>query len=194
VDEILAITMRVAQACEQLGLPYVVGGSLASSVHGIPRATQDVDFVVVMGPGHVAAFASALREEFYLDEDAMRDAVARQRSFNVVHLGTYFKADIFVATDDEGSAAQMERGQRLVIESEPEQSLIVASAEDVIAQKLYWYRLGQQTSERQWSDALGVLRVSGPRLELSYLVKAAERLGVLDLLHEAVARAGLELP
>jgi hypothetical protein len=194
VDDIIAITLHVARVCEELGLPYLVSGSLASSLHGIPRATQDVDLVVAMTQNDVAAFVGALRGDFYLDEDAIRTAIERQASFNIVHLGSYFKADVFVAKDDEPSRLQMSRGRRYSLGDDPAQSLLVASAEDVIAQKLYWYALGHRASERQWSDALGVLKVAGPSLDLPYLRRISSLLGVDSLLREAAGTAGIPLP
>jgi hypothetical protein len=101
VDEILDITIAVANAFERIGVPYLVGGSLASSLHGVPRSTLDVDFVAQLDQRSVAAFTEQLRSSFYLDEDAIRDAIERRSSFNLIHLGSFFKADVFVAKDDE---------------------------------------------------------------------------------------------
>ncbi|MGQ0642647.1 MAG: hypothetical protein ACT4P6_18040 [Gemmatimonadaceae bacterium] len=189
MDDILAITLQLAAVCEQLGLQYLVGGSLASSLHGIPRATQDVDFVVTMRQDDVAAFVAALREDFYLDEGAIRAAIERNTSFNVVHLGSYFKADVFVAKDDEPARLQLSRARRYEV---ADRSLVVASPEDVVAQKLFWYALGDRVSERQWADALGVLKVAGPSLDLQYLRRVASLLKVESLLREALEQIGLE--
>jgi hypothetical protein len=191
VDEILEVTLHVVATLEHLGVPYLVGGSLASSLHGIPRATQDVDIVARLTQRDVDGLVTALRNTFYLDEAAIREAVELRSSFNLIHLGTLLKVDIFVAKEDEASRAQMQRRQRYVIEGEPPSELVVASAEDVVAHKLYWYRLGDGVSDRQWSDAIGVLRVTGSRLDLDYLHRAAARLGVEDLLDRALKEAGL---
>jgi len=189
VDEILEITFHVVETFDRLGIPYLVGGSLASSLHGIPRATQDVDLVVRMTHRHVAGLVVALRPAFYLDESAIHDAVEQHASFNLIHLRTLLKADVFVGKDDEASRAQMERRQRYEIGTEPRRALVVASAEDVVAQKLYWFRLGDEVSDRQWSDAIGVLRVGGAGLDLDYLRRAATLLGVEDLLSRALDEA-----
>jgi hypothetical protein len=189
MDEILEITLRVTDACERLGVPYAVVGSLASSLHGIPRATQDVDIVASLTLANASAFANALRGEFYLDDDAIRDAIERRRSFNVVHLTSYFKADVFIPRDDESSRLEMARRQRFVIEETPRREIVVASAEDTIAQKLYWYALGDRVSERQWSDALGVLRVAGSTLDLPYLRRESALLGVDELVEQALRTA-----
>jgi hypothetical protein len=189
VDEILDITFLVVDTFEQLGVPYLIGGSLASSLHGIPRATQDVDIVAGLTPGHVRGLVSSLREAFYLDEQTVREAIEQRASFNLIHLGTYLKVDIFVAKNDPGSRAQMERRQTYEIEGDSPRTLVVASPEDVVAHKLFWYRLGDEVSERQWSDAIGVLRVAGDRLDTEYLRRAAALLGVADLLARALDEA-----
>jgi hypothetical protein len=192
VDEILDITLLVAAACERLGIPYFVGGSLASSLHGIPRATQDVDIVAAIEPRHVEPIIAALRERFYLDPDAVRSAVQEKRSFNVIHLGSYFKADVFVPKDDETSRLQMERRQRFALAGTPLREIVVASPEDVVAHKLYWYALGDEVSERQWLDVLNVLRVSGDTLDWEYLRRAAQLLGVPALLDRALLSVGID--
>jgi hypothetical protein len=103
-----------------------------------------------------------------------------------VHLRSYFKADVFIPRDDESSRLEMVRRQRFVVEETPRREIVVASAEDTVAQKLYWYALGDRVSERQWSDALGVLKVAGPTLDLAYLRHVAAMLGVDELLDRAL--------
>ena len=193
MDDIIAITLRLAGVCEQLGIRYLVGGSLASSLHGIPRATLDVDLVLEIGQHHVAAFVKSLRDDFYLDEEAIRDAIDRKASFNLIDLQCYFKADVFVARDDEPARLQMARSRRYALGDEPGHELVVASPEDVIAQKLYWFQLGDRVSERQWLDALGVLKVAGTRLDLDYLRRVSAMLGVAELLAVVARDAGLDL-
>jgi hypothetical protein len=190
VDEILDITFVVVDTFDRLGIPYLVGGSLASSLYGIPRATQDVDIVARLGRRDVQPLVSALRETFYLDQQAILEAVEQRGSFNLIHLGTFLKVDVFVDKDDEASRAQLERRRRYEIDGDPPRSLVVASPEDVVAHKLYWYRLGDEVSDRQWSDVLGVLRVSGDRLDMEYLRRIATLLGTQDLLERALDEAG----
>jgi len=191
VDEILEITLNVVETFERLGIPCLVGGSLASSLYGIPRATQDVDIVARLTQRDVAGLVAALGDAFYLDEAAIREAVDRRTSFNLIHLQTVLKVDVFVADDDEPSINQMQRRQRLELEEQPGRALVVASAEDVVAQKLYWYRLGDEVSDRQWSDVIGVLRVTGGRLDQQYLRRTAVLLGVHDLLRRALDESGI---
>ena len=191
MDEILDITLFVAAILEELGITYLVGGSLASSLHGIPRATQDVDLVAGIEQEHVPELIAALRDTFYLDEDAIREAVERRASFNLIHLRTLFKVDVFVAGDDPASREQLRRRQRFTIVANPRRDLLVASPEDVIAHKLYWFSLGDEVSERQWLDAVGVLKVGADRLDLAYLRRASQLLDVEELLRRACEQAGL---
>ena len=185
MDEILEITLLVAGTFDRLGVEYVIGGSLASSLHGIPRATLDVDIVARLRTNDIAPFVQALGTFFYLDEDAIRTAVEEHGSFNVISLNSFFKADIFIAKDDAATQLELERGQRITL-GNPPRELRVATAEDVIAQKLFWFSLGDEVSERQWGDAIGVLKVSGPTIDLAYLRRVSRLLGVEGLVERAL--------
>src|SRR3954469_8906609 len=92
----LLVVGKVAAALDSLRIRYVIGGSLASSLHGIPRATLDVDLIAELGAGHAQPLARALEAEFYADAEMISDAIARSASFNVIYLPTMFKADVFV--------------------------------------------------------------------------------------------------
>jgi hypothetical protein len=193
VDEILDITFFVTETFERLGIAYAVGGSLASSLHGIPRSTQDVDIVAAIGQEHVPDLVAAFRDTFYLDEGAIRDAIEQHASFNLIQLQTLLKVDIFVAKDDAASREQMQRRQRFSVGEDPRRDLVVASPEDVVAHKLYWFSLGDEVSDRQWQDALGVLEVGRDRLDLLYLRHIAGLLGVENLLRRACEETGIAL-
>jgi hypothetical protein len=191
LSEPVEVTLQVADTFERLGIPYLVGGSLASSLHGIPRATQDVDMVAGIGLRHVDGFVAALEGTFYVDADMIRDAIRRGTSFNIIHLATMFKVDVFVLGRDELSREEMSRRQIHRVGDPPERELFVASPEDVIVQKLDWYRKGGEISERQWNDLLGVLKVQGERIDVAYLRRWSTAGGTLDLLERALAQAGL---
>ncbi len=192
MEEALAVTLQVIRTLEWLGVPYLVGGSIASSIYGRPRATQDVDVVADLRDEHIPDLIAALRDDFYLDEPAVRDAVGRRSTFNVIHLNTMFKVDVFVAKHDAATAQELARRQPYVPPQSPDTEIALASPEDVVVQKLYWYRLGDHVSERQWSDAMGVLTVRGKDLDREYMHDLAAELGVDDLLIRAFRDAGLD--
>lgn len=191
MDEILEITLYVTETLERLGVPYLVGGSLASSLHGTPRATQDVDLVAELRLQHVPALVAALEETFYVDHEMIRDAIRRRSSFNVIHLETMFKVDVFILKDDPASRQEMERRQVYRILDNPPRDLVIASAEDSILQKLYRYQLGAGVSDRQWNDVLGVMKTQGGQLDMPYLTRTAALLNVEDLFQQACRDAGL---
>ncbi len=191
MDEILEITLYVTETLERLGVPYLVGGSLASSLHGTPRATQDVDLVAELRLHHVSALVAALEETFYVDHEMIRDAIARRSSLNVIHLETMFKIDVFILKDDPASRQEMERRQVYRVLDNPHRDLVIASAEDIIVQKLYWYQLGAGVSDRQWNDVLGVMKTQGGQLDMPYLTHTAALLNVEDLFQQAFRDAGL---
>ncbi|MBW1802310.1 MAG: hypothetical protein JRJ85_16470 [Deltaproteobacteria bacterium] len=190
--EPIQITQQIAQEFESLGIRYLIGGSLASSLHGIPRATNDVDMVADITDEHIPPLVNALESEFYIDAEMIREAIQRRSSFNLIHLATMFKADVFILKSDVMSQEEMTRRGQYHISDIPEQTLFLASAEDVIVHKLYWYRLGEGISERQWADVLGVLQVQGEQLDGPYLERAARRRGVSDLLERALKDARIE--
>ncbi len=152
LSEPVLIVAKLARVFDALGIRYVVGGSLASSIYGIPRATQDVDLVADIRLSHVDAVTGALAGEFYVDPDMIRDAIKRRASFNVVHLATMFKADVFLLQGDSWSREEMARARTEQLDV-PEGKLAVrfASPEDTLLHKLIWYKLGNQISDRQWS-------------------------------------------
>lgn len=185
--EIVAAALPVIETLEALGVRYYVGGSLASSVHGIPRTTLDVDVVAELRPEHVGSFAQRLGEAYYLSQEAIRLAVRERRAFNVIHLATVFKLDVFVSSRDAFQESAMGRAARRSIGGEGGAEAFFASPEDVALHKLHWYRLGDEVSERQWSDVLGVLKAQGDMLDLAYIRSWAEHLRVADLLDRALA-------
>jgi len=179
------VTLLVAAVFRDLSIEYLVGGSVASSVHGMPRATNDVDVVAKITGRHVEPFVAALRDTFYVDGEMIRDAIARRASFNVIHLATMMKVDVFVFDGSELAEEEMRRKRTIEI-AEGEPAVCFASPEDIILQKLEWYRKGAEVSDRQWSDLRSVIVVQGDRLDRDYLRRWATRLGLDVLLERAL--------
>jgi hypothetical protein len=189
-DEAFQVLLVVTRVLDELEVPYVVGGSLASSLHGIPRSTQDADLVAALRTDHIQPFIRGLEGAFYLSLESVEAAVRRCTSFNLIHLKTMIKVDLFVFSGTPLARQEMARRQILPIPGEPTAQLQFASPEDTILQKLLWYRKGGGVSERQWTDILGVIKVQGKTLDLGYLEEWAERVEIEDLLARALADSG----
>jgi hypothetical protein len=185
-NEPIEVTLRVTGVLEELGVPYLIGGSLASTLHGMIRTTQDSDIITGMRPEHISSFVSSLQNEFFIDEEMIDDAIQHHSSFNIIHRATMFKVDIFIPHPRPFQQSQLNRAQRQSFALENEISANFASAEDTILSKLEWYRMGGETSERQWRDILGILKTRAGDLDLEYLKTWAMDLGVTDLLENAL--------
>jgi hypothetical protein len=192
IPEPIAVTLLVIEVLEQLDVAYLVGGSLASTVHGELRTTLDSDLVAELHPEHIAPFVKALESAFYVDEGMIREAFDRRGSFNLIHLETMFKVDVFIPKPRAFDQEQIRRRVRQVVVAEPEIAIYVATAEDTIVAKLEWYRAGGYGSERQWRDVIGVIKVQAERLDTTYLRRWAVTLGVTELLERALAEAGAD--
>jgi hypothetical protein len=184
----------VLRAFDEMGVAHYVGGSVASSALGLPRTTIDADLVAVLKLGHVEGLVARLSGDYYVSGSMIRDAIRRESCFNLIHLATMFKVDVFVAKSRPFDQSALSRiSQEDIGEPEDELRVWLASAEDVVLNKLEWYRLGEEVSERQWLDVQGVLKVQRGRLDLAYLRKWAQPLNVQDLLERALTEAGTHL-
>ena len=191
LDEQTSVLVNVTQTLERLEVPYFIAGSFASNVHGFYRATADADLVADLKLHHIEPFAEALHGEFYLAVEAIRDAVMRRASFNVIHLDTAQKVDVFLLKREFYPLSEMERRCRKRLAPEAAEQAWFASAEDTILAKLDWYRRGGGVSDRQWGDVTGVLKVQAPTLDRDYLRHWAGELALTDLLNRALEESGL---
>ena len=188
-SDLMAALRPVTDALDRLGVRYFIGGSVASSAHGIARASLDVDLVAELEPSHLQPLARQLASAYYMPEEHMRLAVADRRSFNLIHLATMFKIDVFVSKRRPFDRMAVERARPQVFGATDESpSLLVASPEDTVLAKLEWFRRGGETSERQWGDVVGVLKVT-PDADRGYLRHWASELNVSDLLDRAFTEA-----
>jgi hypothetical protein len=176
----------VIQVFDRLGLEYLIGGSVASSLYGIPRSTNDVDLVVALEPRHVAQLIEAFQSEFAIDADTIRKAIDERRPFNLIHSESLVKIDIFVMSAEPWLKQEMVRRRAApLLGVAGGRSAFYASPEDMVLSKLRWFHLGGGVSDRQWLDIVGILRIQGAALDIEYLVHWAEHLGVAALLARA---------
>ena len=185
------ITGKVTRILETLNVRYFITGSLASTVHGMVRTTQDSDIVAELRQEHVETFIQQLVDDFYIDSEMITRAIIQRSSFNIIHKESFFKVDLIIPKDRPYLQQQMSRARRYTISSKPPSEAAVLSPEDTILSKLEWFRAGGDVSERQWRDVLGILEVQAGNLDVDYLRRWAEELGVSDLFDRALLEATL---
>jgi hypothetical protein len=190
MDESLLVTLRIAEVLDDLEVRWFLGGSLASSIHGIPRATLDADIVADLRAPLVSAFLKALGKDWYMEEQSVRDAIMNRSCFNLIHLGSAMKVDIFVPKLRRFEGGQFSRALRIPVAEGSTIKIPVCSAEDIVLAKLEWYRAGGELSDRQWGDILSVLRVNAKNLDLEGMRERAIELAVSDLLASALTQVG----
>jgi hypothetical protein len=174
------VVRSVAAALERVGVEYAVGGIIASGLYGDPRATNDVDFAIRMTADLTPALVEALGPQFEVDEEALRDAIRRRRSWNIFHLPLMLKIALFARGKSALDDSELSRARALSL-SPGTRPIRVSSPEDNLLWKLRWFRMGGEVSDQQWRDLQGIRRVSGPALDVSYLKHWASKLGVRDL-------------
>ncbi len=177
------VALTVGAALDALGLPHMVCGSVASSVHGEPRSTHDIDFVVDFSEQDEERLAAALADEFFVDPEALRYAARSRSSCNVLHRATGIKVDLIVLRDRAFSREELAR--RIRVTAGAGRQLSVTTAEDMVLSKLEWFAKGGESSENQWRDVCGLLKHQGDGLDDAYLDTWAPRIGVQSLLARA---------
>jgi hypothetical protein len=188
----ISLALDVAEILNALDIPYLIGGSVASTLMGEMRATEDVDIVADLKIEKVVLLLQSLQPRFYVSEDAVRDAIRYKRSFNLIDNESLGKVDIFILKDNAFPKIEFQRRRSQLVRQNPDRMLVLPTPEDIILQKLTWYRMTKNESQRQWRDVLGVLKLQGDRLDFEYLQKWALELELSDLLETACTESGLE--
>jgi hypothetical protein len=192
-ERVLAALGPVIDLFDSLRISYHIGGSVAASTFGEARSTLDVDVVAAVELEHAERIATALRGQYYVDAELIRAAVEHRSCFNVIFLPQFFKVDVFVPKCTPYAKAAFARFTlaRLVGSGSPREFRF-ATPEDIVLHKLDWFRLGGGTSDRQWTDILGILRIRGPQMDTEYMGTWASRIGVADLLDRALTAIAKE--
>lgn len=185
IPDLIRVLDLAVERLDRLGIPYVVGGSLASSAYGEPRPSGDVDLVIDLPATRIGDLVAAFETEFYVAHEAVAEAVARGTSFNVIHLSAVVKLDLFILADRPLRRLQMDRRRLGAVDPSLPNRYYLSSAEDIILQKLDWYRKGGGVSDLQWRDVVGVLKMQRQSLDFAYLRQMASQAGLGDLLDRA---------
>jgi hypothetical protein len=188
VNETKGALQHLVDVFAQLSISYRVVGSVASSAQGMIRATLDVDMVVVLESRHIPQLAARLKPHYHFDEELALEAITRGSSFNLIHIDTMIKIDVFVLGKRPYDKISFERER---LETIDDLTLSFKTPEDVILGKLEWFVQTDKTSERQWRDVVGLLKVQGNLLGTEYMRQWAKELGVDDLLEQAFLEANI---
>lgn len=188
---ILLVLKPFIKVLDKLSISYYIGGSLASSIYGLPRSTMDIDIVADIQSFQISHLKQNLESEFYIDEDMIKEAIDRFSSFNLIHLETAMKIDVFIQKQGSYEDSALNRKQKdTLVENDKSSEFYFSSPEDIILNKLKWYENGNRVSERQWLDVLGVIKVQGNSLDKDYLINWAQELDIYSLLVDAFTEAG----
>lgn len=189
IEDPISLAQAVGQILDSLQIRYYVGGSLASSLLGEPRYSEDLDLVIEADVQHSQLLVQAFQERFYISDVAVAEAIAGKiSSFNIISLDSGEKVDLFVIRPDDPFAL-VKLDRRFQYELPSGGRIWVSSAEDMILQKLIWRR--NNASEKQWRDIVGILKTQGEALDYFYLQDWAKRLDIVEALAQAMIAAGI---
>lgn len=157
-------------------VPYMITGAWSAIYYGRPRASHDIDFVVELGRQDLAkvlSIFSPLSDDFFIQKEAIKEAVLEKSMFNVIHLPTTLKLDFWILTDEPFDKSRFRRKRKVKILDQP---MVMASAEDTILQKLRWYKMGK--IEKHLVDAAFVYQIQKKNLDMGYLADWVRKLGL----------------
>jgi len=193
IPDIFLAVQPVLKAFEILSIPYYIGGSVASSIYGMARATMDVDIVADLKNSHINCLKQILENEYYIDNEMIADAIRTNSSFNLIHLETMIKIDVFIHKEDPYAELALKRKRKDTLEELANVEFYFSSPEDIIIAKVQRYKIGGFVSERQWLDVIGVIKVQGDLLDKKYLKRWSQKLGLASLMQKVFDEAGVKL-
>ncbi len=186
--ELTELMLKVTSDLDELSIPYFITGSCASMAYGEPRLTNDIDIVADIQRENIAFFLEHFpMPEFYISEDAVREAVAMHGQFNIIHPTSGLKVDIIVRKESEFGDSEFERRRTLQL-SEGKRADF-ASPEDVILMKMEYYRMGG--SEKHLRDITGMLKISEDLIDREYISLWVERLQLGDIWEAVLKKMSL---
>ena len=175
---------RLVAAIEQVGVPYMITGSFASSAHGVVRGTQDIDVIIAPTAEQLQGLVAQFPDDrYYADAFDALDALQHRSQFNIIDFASTWKADLIIRKERPFSRVEFDRRRRHVIAGI---NVFVATPEDVVLAKLEWAKMGE--SDRQIEDAAGVIATQGQQLDRVYVERWVRELG-LELQWQRALRA-----
>ncbi len=187
VSDPIAALLDIVGHLDELDIAYAIGGSVASSVHGEPRASADADLIARLRPDQLDRLLARIEKTYYASQEAAHEAIRRHSSFNIIHLESMYKIDIFVAGSGRMDTEQLQRRIHISLRGDDNSGAYITAAENLILRKLDWFRQTGGASDKQWRDVLGMVKVQGKTLDLKYLQEAAQDADLSKLLDRALA-------
>lgn len=191
-NDIIEALNGLVECFDEFEIAYYIGGSVASSVYGIARATLDIDLVAKIEMTQIDRLVKRLQGGYYISAEMISEAIQRRASFNLIHLETMVKIDVFALKDQPYDSEALARRRVDTLEEDGSLEFYLASPEDVILSKLQWYQMGGGVSEQQWKDVLGVLKVQSGQMDVGYLKYWASKLNLSELLSRSFEDAGMQ--
>lgn len=168
---------EVISILERLGIPYMIGGSVAAMAYGVPRLTLDMDVIVDMDFEQAKVFASSLGSEYYVSLESIQEAIETRGHFNIIQSEVGIKVDFYVLSEDEFSREEFKRRRKEALDQE--KMAVFATPEDTLIKKLEWFKMGE--SQKHLEDIRGMLKISGGKLDLKYIDKWTIKMGLYDI-------------
>ena len=176
---------KIIQALEKNHIEYMITGSIASSLHGEPRSTHDIDLIVAIKKSDVHKLTSLFHPpHFYLDQDSIFTAIENKDMFNLIDAQEGGKIDFWMLKNDPFDRSRFSRRKKEKILGF---YMNVSTAEDIILAKLRWAKLSGG-SEKQFTDALRVYEVQSKKLDMDYLETWVKKLELESLWKDLKAK------